>query len=192
MKTRDHTIDDFIARVQCGEREAYRHVVERTIESVRAFVVGRSLPGVEVDDVIQRSFIEAYWNLKDYKLGTDFTAWVVTIAKYQLLMESSRVRRRSDYHARFAPYAMSRAVEARVQGTAKDEDIRLIFLRDCLSQLNEASQRVLKDRYELGTSIDQIATSHSRTSGAIRKQLCVLRKLLHECISKKLALESLT
>jgi RNA polymerase sigma-70 factor, ECF subfamily len=190
LSSHEHSIDHFIAKVQNGDREAFRNVVEMSIDFVRAFVVARSVPGIEVDDVVQGAYIEAYKNVNNYAIGSDFTSWIVTIAKYRLLMETSRLRRRADYHARYVPYVLAQALESRVHDPAMIEAMRLQFLRECLSQLSESSRRLIEDRYEQNYSMEQLAISYSRTSGAIRKQLSVLRKTLHDCIRRKIALES--
>ena len=177
-----------MARVQAGETAAFRGVVDATLGSVRAFVVARSLPGVDVDDVIQRTFVEAYKNIGDYTVGTNFAAWLLTLARYQLLHETTRLRRQTDYHTRFVPHAVAAAAERRAETRPGDESQLLLdHLRDCLGRLPEAARTLLQRRYEGEDSIGEIAASVGRSPGAIRKQLCTLRKQLHECIGRKLA-----
>lgn len=153
-------------------------------------IVGRSLPGVDVDEVVQRSFVEAYKNIADYRLGTNFRAWLLTIAKFQLMAETTRVRRMSDYHTKYAPEALARRNQSMLE-LADGSDQRLQFLSACLAEIQESGREVLRLRYEKDRSYKEIATVLDRSAGAIRKQLCLLRQQLHQCISVKLASESM-
>lgn len=180
-------LDVAIDRVQRGQREPFRHVVDLTLPMVRAYVVSRSLPGIDVDDVVQRTFVEAYQNLGSYTVGTNFRAWVVTIARYQLLMETSRLRRQADYHSRYVPHALADQLERQLGESADGEpDRRLEQLRHCVDRLPEASQAMLRSRYGQNASLDQIAAAADRTNGAVRKQLCLIRRQLRECITRRL------
>lgn len=179
-------IDQHVARVQQGDRNAYRFVVDQLIANVRAYVVSHSLPGVDVDDVVQRSFVEAYASISDYKLGTSFVAWVVTIARYQLLRETSRLRRAADYHRKYVPVALANQSEQQLHA-ADEQESRLKFLKECLEKLPEHGRQVLRARYERADPISEIADSMNRSAGAVRKQLCLLRKQLHECVTRRLA-----
>ena len=181
-------IEDCIARILDGDRDAFRYVVDVFLPKVRAMIVARSLPGIDVDDVVQRSFVEAYKNLADYKAGTNFQAWILTIARYQLMAEATRIRRVSDYHTKYIPEALARQNQSILE-TGGDEDERLQHLAACLDKIPDAAREVLRLRYEREQSCEEIALALDRSSGAIRKQLCLVRQQLHQCISSKLAAE---
>ncbi len=181
-------IESQIARVVEGERDAFRGVVDVFLPQVRAMIVGRSLPGIDVDEVVQRSFVEAYKNLADYRPGTNFRAWLLTIARYQLMAETTRIRRVSDYHTKYVPEVLARQSLASLE-TGADEDVRLQHLAVCLRSMPESARDVLRRRYESEQSYDEIASALGRSAGAVRKQLCLLRQKLHQCISTKLASE---
>ena len=181
-------LNNGVPRVQSVQRDAFREMVEAMLPVVRAFVAGKSLPGVDVDDVVQRTFVEAYQAIGQYQAGPHFKSWLLTIARYQLMMETTRLRRLSDYHARYVPVALAKATEVRLQSDT-DEDLRANHLRDCLNELPEHARQVLRQRYELDNSFTQMAELLGRTEGAIRKQLCLLRQQLHDCVMRKLNLE---
>lgn len=181
-------IEDCIRRVMDGDRDSFRGVVNHFLPRVRAMIVGRSLPGIDVDEVVQRSFVEAYKNIADYKLGTNFQAWLLTIARYQLMAETTRLRRVSDYHAKYVPEVLARQNQAQLE-IGDDEDERLVHLTDCLDAMPDRAREVLRRRYEKNQSSQEIASALDRSAGAVRKQLCLLRQQLHECISLKMATE---
>lgn len=178
-------LESSIESVRRGNREDYRIVVDFCLPSVRAFVASRSLPGIDVDDVVQRVFVEAFQAIGEYRRGTEFLPWLLTIARYQLMMDATRLKRLADYHSRYVPVEIARVSEDRLAMTA-DEDTRLAYLRDCLAGISRKGRDVLRRRYEEGQSTQQIATSLDRSDGAIRKQLSLLRKQLHDCIAGKM------
>lgn len=181
-------IENAVRSVQSGQRNAFREIVETMLPVVRAFVAGRSLPGVDVDDVVQRTFVEAYQSIGQYKIGTSLRAWLITIARYQLMMETTRLKRLADYHKKYVPTALADLVDTRLHSDS-NEDVRLSHLRDCLQELPEHAMSVLQQRYEADESFAKMAELLNRTEGAIRKQLCLLRQQLHDCITRKLAAE---
>jgi RNA polymerase sigma-70 factor, ECF subfamily len=173
--------------VQSGQREAFREIVEAMLPVVRAFVAGRSLPGVDVDDVVQRTFVEAYNSIGQYEIGTNLKSWLITIARYQTMMETTRLKRMADYHARYVPVALARQTESLLQSGGED-GVRVSYLRDCMSELPDHALQVLRERYESDRPFAKIAETLGRSEGAIRKQLCLLRQQLHDCVTRKIAM----
>jgi RNA polymerase sigma-70 factor (ECF subfamily) len=174
--------------VQSGQREAFREIVDAMLPAVRVFVAGRSLPGLDVDEVVQRTFVEAFQGIGQFEAGTNLQAWLLSIARYQLMMETTRLQRLADYHAKYVPIALARATEMQFQ-VEMDDCARVDHLRDCMNELPEHARQVLRERYESGRSFAQMAILLGRSEGAIRKQLCLLRQQLHDCVMRKLSLE---
>ena len=94
-------IDDAIRRVRSGNTDAFEDVVREFERPLRAWLAGCGPPGVDVDEVAQRSFVAAFSRLNEYRTGTEFGAWLFTIARFQLKTEATRLRRVADYHARY-------------------------------------------------------------------------------------------
>ncbi|QEF96894.1 ECF RNA polymerase sigma-E factor [Stieleria maiorica] len=170
-----------------GDRSSFRRVVEIMLPVIRAYVAARSLPGVDVDEIVQRTFVEAYKSIGKYRAGSDLQAWLVTIARFQTMMEVTRLRRQADYHSRYIPVALARQMESQLACDAT-EDERLTFLRECLGQIKESSRELIHRRYAEDLSMEDIAATMKRTAGAVRKELCLVRKRLHECIEHKTSL----
>lgn len=179
-------VEACVESVKAGDTYGYRRIVEIMLPVLRAYVAARSLPGMDVDEIVQRVFVEAYKSIGEYREDTDFRAWLVTIARYQAMMEATRLRRQADYHSRFVPIAIAQQIEKRLAND-DTEDERLPYLRECLRQVKESSRELIRHRYEEGLSMDEIAAAVNRTAGAVRKELCLIRKQLHECIERKLA-----
>jgi RNA polymerase sigma-70 factor (ECF subfamily) len=185
----DVSLDEQLRRVREGDLDAFEGVV-RTFEGpLRAWCVAHCPPGGDADDVAQRVFIEAYRHLADFSPGSDFRAWIFTIARYQMLAESTRLRRLADYHSRLAPRAFADALGRRAE-TDETADRRLVHLRACLQGLEAPIRAVLAQRYDEGLPLEVIARKADRSVGAVKKQLHLLRARLLDCVRSRLAAET--
>jgi len=183
-------LEPAIVKAQSGNTEAFEIVVRHFQRPIRAWCIGRCPPGGDADDVAQNTFLAAFNRLSEYKPGTDFRAWLFAIARYQMMTECTRLRRLADYHNRYAPHALFEALECQADRQSDELDHRLNLLQDCLSNLQDNQATILRSRYHDEESIAAIAQRTGRTANAIRKQLCILRQALHQCIENKMTSEA--
>ena len=166
---------------------AFENVVRLFQREIRAWSVVNSPPGVDADEVAQRTFIAACQRVGDYKIGTNFRAWLYAIARYQLMSQITTMRRIADYHRRHAPELISRELDRFAEEETPPEILdRLAALRLCLSSLDENGNQLLTWRYEEGIPLAEMSERSGRSIGAIKKSLFMLRKKLHACIQGKL------
>lgn len=76
--------DDLIRATLGGDEAAFRELVERY--KARAFGVAAGIVGDRDDamDVVQESFVKAYYNLKEFRFGANFYTWF-----YRLLVNQA-------------------------------------------------------------------------------------------------------
>lgn len=185
----DVSIDDAIRGVRDGETALYEVIVRRFERPLRAWLAVQAPPGLDVDDVAQRSFVAAFTRLDEYQLGTDFAAWLFTIARFQLRTDITRLRRVADYHARYAPDLLRRELERRSSEPPELQQIRLDHLKKCLESLGEHLRRFIAWRYEEEIPLSEMAARSGRSVAAVKKQLWQLRRKLHECVESRFASE---
>src|SRR5712672_527089 len=82
-----------IQRVKAGGVNDYATVVSAYHQRLRATLAEWCPPGVGVDEIAQFAFIQAYRQLDRYRLGTNFFAWLCTIARHHRLTELEALRR---------------------------------------------------------------------------------------------------
>ncbi len=145
--------------------------------------------GGDADEVAQRTFVAAITRIAEFQVGTSFGAWLFTIARYQQMTETTRLRRLADYHARLAPNLLARELERRACEPDEPTGQRLHYLRECLAALDESARQLIEWRYTAEISLEEMAARTGRTTGAIKKQLWLLRRKLQECIEGKLAVD---
>jgi RNA polymerase sigma-70 factor (ECF subfamily) len=181
-------IDDCLRRVRAGEAAAFEPVVRRFQRPLRAWLAMRAPPGVDADDLAQQALVIAYTRLTEFQPGTDFAAWLFTIAAFQLRGETTRLRRVADYHSRYAPEIFAQALDRRVEQAPGLAEARLDSLRECVQSLAEPLRRFIAWRYDEGIPLEEMAARSGRSVAAVKKQLWSLRQSLKLCVERRLAL----
>lgn len=184
------SLEEAVHRARAGDLDAFSDLVRAFETPLRSWVAAHCPPGGDADDVAQRTFVQAFKNIREYRPGTDFQAWLFTIARYQLLAESTRLRRQADYHRRYAPLALAAELERRTGTSSAGEPPRLAHLRRCLGEFADPSRRMLAQRYAEGLPLDEIARQAGRSVGAVKQHLFLLRTKLHDCIARRAAEEA--
>lgn len=179
-------IDRAIQRVRGGDAEAFEVVVRAFEQPLRAWLAVQSPPGVDVDDIAQKSFVAAFTGLANYQCGSDFGGWLFTIARYQLKTETTRLRRIADYHTRYAPDLLQKELDRRASEAPQVQQTRLEYLQLCLDELSESIRRYVTWRYDEQISLQEMAERSGRSVVAVKKQLWKLRRNLHDCIESRL------
>jgi RNA polymerase sigma-70 factor (ECF subfamily) len=180
------SIDNLLRGVRGGDQRCFELIVRRLERPLRAWLATHASPAIDVDDVAQRTFVIAFTKLDTFEIGTDFPAWLFTIARYQLMTEMTRLRRVADYHARFAPDLLERELERRLQDPVGPDRVRLDHLKECMAALGENLQRFIAWRYDEEIPLAEMANRSGRSVGAIKKQLWQIRRKLQECVEKRM------
>jgi len=182
----DSQLEDAILRTREGETAAFEAVVRRFERPLRTWLAGHVPPGIDVDEVAQRTFVAVFTRLSDYTPGTRFEAWLFTIARYQLKTEVTRLRRVADYHARYAPDLLQRELQRRSSEPPELLATRLDHLEVCLGTLGEHLRRFVTWRYEEEILLEEMAARSGRSVAAVKKQLWLIRQKLQQCIETRM------
>lgn len=180
-------VQETLARISNGETSAFERIVRQYERALRAWLAAHVPPGIDVDEIAQRSFVAAYSRLNEFEPGTNFAAWLFTIARFQLRTETTRLRRIADYHARYGPDLLQRELDRRADEPPEIWSVKLELLQKCLETLGEHSREFVKWRYEEEIPLEEMSTRSGRSVAAIKKHLWSLRQQLHHCIKTRLA-----
>ncbi|WP_197442957.1 sigma-70 family RNA polymerase sigma factor [Lignipirellula cremea] len=182
----DDAIEAAIRRVCSGDTAAFEVVVRQHERLVRTWLSVHAPPGVDVDDLAQRSFLAAFTRLNEYTPGTHFTAWLLAITRFQLRTETTRLRRIADYHTRYAPDLLQRALDQRSEETPEIWSTRLEHLQSCLRCLDKSLRQYITWRYADNLPLEEMASRCDRSVGAIKKQLWKIRQKLQQCVESRM------
>ncbi|MDA8744562.1 sigma-70 family RNA polymerase sigma factor [Rubripirellula amarantea] len=186
MNDSDPNIDALLTRVLRGETSAFEGIVRRFERPLRAWFAAHAPPGVDVDEIAQRSFVAAFTRLPEYELGTNFAGWLFTIARFQLRTETTRLRRIADYHSRFGPDLLRRELDRRCDDPPDHCAIQFESLTECLEALAEQSRCFVAWRYDEEIPLDEMSRRSGRSVAAVKKQLWKIRQQLQKCVEARM------
>lgn len=153
-------VDVAVQSVLSGKREDYRPLVEAFEAPVR-MVLGAILPDSSaVDDLVHEVFFTAFLKLREYQVGTNFRAWVKTIARNLALNERRRWLKQVELGAELAIEETTSPFLDQFTALVDGETVG--HVRDCVASLGEAARAVVQRYYFDGTSVDEIARSERR------------------------------
>ncbi len=177
--------DRIVEEVLAGDTEAFAGLVRLFQESV--WRIGASLlrDRDATDNLVQQVFVDAYLHLDQYETGTDFGAWIRTVARNRLRKEL-RAAFRED--RRLAAYRERLATRLQAEDSSyqDDSEVYMNALRGCRQLLPNRDAALLKMRYERGMSFEAIASNQGQTPEAVQRMISRIRFRLRDCIQKKL------
>jgi RNA polymerase sigma-70 factor (ECF subfamily) len=136
----------------------------------------------DAQDVLQATAMAVWKKMNEYDQERPFLPWVKQFAKYEVLMHH---RRRQRYTFLSEPLIEALA-ERQVERETVCERRRRILV-DCMGELRDADQMLLRRRYaESDTTIQQVAAATGQTANALYKALQRIRRRLLLCIDRKL------
>lgn len=184
--TDDATCDQALIAAQGGDSEAFGAVVAALHWPLRLWLAARCPPEIDPDEVAHLALVQAFAIRAEYHPGSSPRAWLWTIARNQLRAQVSTLRRRQANQAHYLPEALRAALERTVDDAPQSDEAEVAALRACVAQLPARTQDMLKAYYSDDESLPALAERWARTVGAVKKQLCLVRKALRHCIRERL------
>ncbi len=163
---RDAALDGFIQELTAAQT------------SLRAYIMASLGRVADVPDVLQRTNLALWKSTSNFRPGSTFMPWAITIAKYEILSYCrDRSRDRHIFPEDIAALMLDTAREVCPDPTERQE-----ALQHCLEKLPNKHHTMLHLRYYEGRSISQIAEIMKRTENAIKCTFVRVRRTLQECI----------
>ena len=137
----------------------------------------------DAEDLLQETSLVICEKFDAFTPGTDFVAWACQIAWW-------RIRYSRQKFARAKVVFDDNVLEsvAHTAATMREElDERHEALAGCLQKLAPRDRELVLTRYEPGSGVAEAARRSGRSMDAAYKALNRLRKLLHDCVTDRLA-----
>lgn len=166
---------ELVRAARAGSREAFDELVEWHGRTVLRYLGGMSGPGVEAEDLAQEALLQAYRRITTFSPGTDFRAWLLTIA-YHTWVHAVRRKRR--------PVARDHEELGRLpapEAPAQDGDLRE-NLRAALATLPDEQRMVVVLRFGEGLSHTEIARITGAEVATVRWRLFRARQVLRKTL----------
>jgi RNA polymerase sigma-70 factor (ECF subfamily) len=174
-----------IEQVKAGRVDAYRLVIACCELRVR-LAIAAVLPDKDsVEDVAQEVFLKAYQKLHEYQAGTDFLAWIRTIARQMAYNERKSHMRRLAMKSRVQTQIAGLCEQDPEQSLELVKDEALNAMQSCKEELKGHARQLLEDFYVQGRSSAEIAEGFQREEGWVRLTLFRARRTILECMKRK-------
>ncbi|MBN2210352.1 MAG: sigma-70 family RNA polymerase sigma factor, partial [Sedimentisphaerales bacterium] len=152
---------------------------------IYAFILSLVANKNDADDIMQETTIVMWRKFNQFQKGTDFMAWALAIARYQVLS----YRKQNPGSRLVFGDAMMAALENESAQIIKQYDDRISTLKKCLKKLKDNDKRLIFMRYEENCPSRLIAERYGYSVRAINKALARIHDALLRCIRRNLAVE---
>lgn len=163
--------------------------VEQVIASQRrlyAYIITLLPDPNEASDVLQQTNMALWRDAERFIEGTSFIAWALRIA-YFMVLEHREQRQR--IQRRFSDVLLENLARESASLT-ENEDSRLIAMRKCLEELPASHKDIIRRRYVQGETVKAMAASMRQTANTMANSLYRARRMLWNCINRRLEMEN--
>lgn len=139
----------------------------------------------DADDVFQ-NIVSVLWKKFDqYQPGTDFIAWSIVIARYEIMQFFKKCKRDNKIHF---DETLHEIFESDSKSVNDQFDERVEALRNCIKKLVFTDAQILKMRYEEDLTFAQIADRLALSSTAAFKKVSKIHSRLIQCIRQRITI----
>lgn len=142
--------------------------------------------GADAEDVLQRASISMWRKFADFDAAQDFFAWASSFAFYEA-KNFQRTAARSRLH--FDDELMQRLADERPPDL-EHREARLAAMDRCIGELDAPSRDLVREFYLNNTDISTLAQQQARAPQTLYNKLNTLRRLLGDCMKRRLAQEA--
>lgn len=137
----------------------------------------------DAEDVFQQASVTMWRRFDTFELGTNFLAWATKIAFYE-----SREFRRLKARERFQfSDTLLETLAAERLPDLEHTDSRMAALEHCLGKLDDSGRALVEAAYFEEGSVITLAAQLGRAPQTLYNKLNLLRRMLAECIERRLA-----
>ncbi len=177
-------IDTVVEDVLAGNRDRFREVFDMYEATVRVVLAAMLPDRSVVDDLLHEVFVTAYLKLREYRPGTDFRAWVRTLARNLALNERRRYLRHRSLDRRYQA-EIEQWIEPAMERLVDGDRGVTERLRECMDGLPDKARRLVDQYYFQGLSGPQIAEREKQKETWVRLVLFRARGSLFTCLESK-------
>ena len=141
---------------------------------------------VEAEEILQEANIIIWRKFDQFTPGSNFLAWAMQIAKYELLKYRERHHREK---LQFSNQFVELLAEEEVEDMGHWEARRLALIK-CLGKLKAKDRELIEHRYNSGESGLSLAELVERPVNSVYQSLGRIRRTLLECIHRELSAET--
>ena len=155
-------------------------------QSALRLYVASLLPGNNAaHDVAQQANTTIWKKRDDFELGTNFKAWIFSIARYEVL----NYRKKDQRDRLVFSDEMEDLIATELPQRSGELEQKQEALQSCLQKLKPADRALIQHRYFEGTPLADYSAQINRSVGTLKVTLHRIRNRLLRCVESKLATE---
>lgn len=135
----------------------------------------------DAEDVYQQSAVVLWKKFATFAPGTNFLAWAIRVAKFEIKDFVKARRRRKVY---FTDAILDAIAVTYENNSSERERDRLEALAKCLDKLTARDLKLLKQCYSVNRDYRKIAESEGKSIAALYKAISRIRKSLYLCVQR--------
>jgi len=177
-------VEESMAGSEIAQREHFAELLRENRSRLFGFLhaIVRNL--ADTDDVFQQTTLALWRRFETYDASRSFLAWACGVAR---LEAATWLRQRSRDRLRFSDNLTQLLIDSFAEIDDREISDRQAALPGCLEKLDEPNRRLIAECYERGTEVAVIAQRLGRTAPSVHNTLHRIRRMLFECIERKIA-----
>ncbi len=140
----------------------------------------------EAEDLLQEISVALWESFGRYEEGRPFRAWALGIARHKV----QKWRERRGRQGKVLSPEVLESLAGALEGEAEALSPRAPLLQQCLDELAGPSRELVDLRYREGLAISGLAARLKRSVAAIEMALVRVRRVLRDCVERKLRLSA--
>lgn len=165
-------------------KKSFVRLLTRHERQVYAYILRLVVNWSDADEILQETNIRLWEEFDRFEPGTNFGAWAIRVAHYQVLTWR---KRRDRSRLVFGDDVLEHVAAA--DGVEADDDARRRALDECLRTLPDHNRDLLMRCYADRATIRGVAAEMRRSTDSVYKALQRIRLALHDCVARRLATE---
>ncbi|SFH55387.1 sigma-70 family RNA polymerase sigma factor [Planctomicrobium piriforme] len=166
--------------------EEFVQLFTRTQRPLYLFILAQVGNVHRAEEILQETNLVIWAKLDQFVPNTSFVSWARQIATYEILKHRQRHRREK---LTFSD-AFLAAVADEVVQLAGEQERRREALEHCLEKLPASDRELIQQRYQPGNSGKELAAHVGRPANSVYQSLGRIRRMLLECIQRRMATEA--
>ncbi len=138
----------------------------------------------DADDIMQNTTVFMWERFSEFKPGSDFVRWGISIAFYKI----------KEFRNQQSRHQLSNEVLEKLHDSAcenvNDAGSYIEILHHCIAKLPDSDKKLLELRYQADRSVKEISAMINRTVQAVYIRLAKLHGVLNRCINLTISKES--
>jgi RNA polymerase sigma-70 factor (ECF subfamily) len=159
------------------------HLMSASQMNIYAYIMSIVGNASDADDIMQDTSAFMWERFSEFKSGTDFVSWGISIAYYKI-----KEFRKTQTRCQFSDKVLE-VIHNKAQQNLGDVTFYIEKLNECLSKLQPADLALVKLRYESGNSIKRISIRINKTVQAVYLKMSRIHGMLSRCIKRAIIQE---